>query len=82
MVLAATLIEGKIIVFGLLAFFGLIALIVYLPVALVREVARRDDEELPDWMGTVRGRRMRLRVVFTILGGLAVAAVAAALSAG
>ena len=58
---------------------GLIALIVYLPAAIIREATWAEDETLPSWMGTVRGRRMRLRLVLAVLGSLALAVTAMAL---
>jgi hypothetical protein len=64
-------VEGKVILYGGLAVVGIIVLIIYLPVALIREATRAEDDELPEWMGTVRGRRARLRVIFSVLGVLA-----------
>jgi len=69
--------ETKIVIMTLVAFAVLIAFVVYLPVALIREATRSEDEVLPEWMGTVKGRRTRLRIVFGILGSFAIAAAAA-----
>jgi hypothetical protein len=73
------LVTGKIVVFGILAFVALVAIVIYLPIALIREVSRSEHEALPMWMGTVKGRRARLRVMIAILGviTLAIAVVAA-----
>ncbi len=68
--LIAAVSELKIVVVGILCFAGLAALVIYLPVALVREVTRTDDEVLPSWMGSVRARRTRVRVVVMLLGSL------------
>lgn len=65
---AAMLMEGKVLVATVVAFAGLAALVVYLPVALVREVTRPEGEALPAWMGTVKARRVRMRVVIAVLG--------------
>ena len=62
--------EVEIALYGLLGFIGLIALALYFPIALVHEITRTNDEVLPSWMGPVRARRTRVRVVVGILGGL------------
>jgi hypothetical protein len=69
--------EGKIIIGAILAFSALAAMIIYLPVAIVREVIQSEDEPLPEWMGTVRGRRARMRVMIGFVGCLAIAIAAA-----
>ena len=66
--LIAAVSELKIAVIGILCFLGLVALVVYLPIALVHEVTRSEKEVLPEWMGSVRARRARLRVVLFFLG--------------
>lgn len=76
MLFGAHPLEGKIIVLGILALGALAALIIYLPIALIREAARSQNEELPEWMGSVRGRRNRLRIIFGLLGVLAIAGTA------
>lgn len=72
MLFGASYIAGKFILLGLLSLGALAAMIVYLPIALIREAARSENEELPKWMGTVRGRRNRLRIIFGFLGLLAI----------
>jgi hypothetical protein len=76
MLFAARVTEGRLIFVAVACFAALLVMIVYLPVALIRESTRSEDEVLPGWMGTVRGRRNRLRVVLALLGGLALAVAA------
>jgi hypothetical protein len=50
--------------------FGL--LVLNLPIGIIREFQRFDDENAPEWMGDARGRKQRLAivlVVFLVLGG-------------
>jgi hypothetical protein len=56
-----------------LAVLALVALVIYLPGAIIREVTQAENTPLPPWMGTVRARRARLRVILALLGGLAIA---------
>jgi hypothetical protein len=72
MLYAARASEGNIAFVAILGFLALAALIAYLPKALHREATRSEDEVLPEWMGTVKERRARLRVIFAVLGGLGV----------
>ena len=64
--------EGKIVLAAIIAFATLVALIIYLPIAIIKEVTRPKDETLPEWMGTVRGRRARFRVILAVLGLIAI----------
>jgi uncharacterized membrane protein HdeD (DUF308 family) len=67
----------KTIIFGfvLLAFA---VMILSSPYWLFREITRRSDEPLPDWMGDARARKERLVLIAGVLavlaGGVAVAA--------
>ena len=72
MLFSAIAFEGKIIIISLFAAAGLTALVIYLPTALIQEVTRSENEVLPEWMGTVRERRNRLRIIIAVLGGLAI----------
>jgi hypothetical protein len=63
-------IQGKMILVAVLALVALIAAIIYLPIGLVREVTRSEHEVLPEWMGTVKARRKKLRIVIALIGGL------------
>lgn len=66
--LFAAQLEAKIVVLTVAATVALVVLVIYLPGTLVREVTRPEGEALPGWMGTVKGRRTRLRVMLTIIG--------------
>jgi hypothetical protein len=63
------------VTFGVvLAVMGLVALVILLPGVMVREAAT-GDAPLPAWMGTVRARRARLRVILGVLGAVAIVVV-------
>jgi hypothetical protein len=78
MVFAARVSEAHIVLFAVAAFVALCVMIAYMPIAIIREVNRSPDEVLPEWMGTVQGRRTRLRVVLAVFGTLAIGGLAAA----
>jgi len=77
--LLALVVSVKALAGAAIAVAGLVVLVVYLPVAVVREVTRPGDAPLPPWMGTVQARRARLQVVVAVLGGLAIGVVLAAM---
>jgi hypothetical protein len=55
-----------------LPFIALGRLAIALPIAVIRELRRPDDENIPDWMGDARGRKRRLTIVLMIFLVLAV----------
>ena len=71
--LLAVVVHPKVAAGVALAVLALVALVIYLPGAIVREVIQAENTPLPPWMGTVRARRARLRVILVLLGGLAIA---------
>ncbi len=73
--LLAAVSELKIALVGLLCFVALVAMVVYLPIAIIREVTQSEDEVLPEWMGSVRARRARLRFAILILGTMLAATI-------
>jgi hypothetical protein len=64
------------LVFGI-AFVALAVAALTSPYWLFREITRRDDEPLPDWMGDARARKKRLLVIAGVfalaVGGFAIA---------
>ena len=68
MFLLARMSEGKISAFALLGIVATLVLLAAAPIILIRELRRRPDEKLPEWMGTVRGRRIRLAIILGVLG--------------
>lgn len=72
--LPAFVLSDKLLIGAVLAVVALVALVILLPRVLVREVTA-GDAPLPPWMGTVRARRARLRVILGVLGSLAIAVV-------
>ncbi|WP_020475569.1 hypothetical protein [Zavarzinella formosa] len=63
--------EGRISNVAILVLLGIIALLLYAPVAIIREVRRPPDEELPEWMGSARGRKIRMAFALLFVGLLA-----------
>ena len=66
--LFATPRQGQITLVAVVVLVAIVALLVYAPIGIVRELRRKPDEELPEWMGTARGRRLRLLIVLGVLG--------------
>ena len=59
---------GKISGVAILGILAVIALLIYAPIAIVQELRRSKNEELPEWMGSARGRKLRLAIIFGVLG--------------
>ena len=62
--------EGKMTLLAIVGLVVVVALLVYAPIAIVREIRRPVDEELPEWMGTARGRKLRFAITLAVLGVL------------
>ena len=71
MIFAASL--GKYYLAAIVMLLGIAALLVYSPIAIIREIRRPADEELPEWMGKARGRKLRLAIAMGVVGVLAAA---------
>lgn len=59
----------KIWVIGAVA-VGFALILITSPYWLYREIVRPNDEELPDWMGDARARKVRLLVTFGVLAAV------------
>ena len=60
--------QGQITLVAIVFLVGIVALLIYAPIGIVRELRRPPDEQLPEWMGTARGRRLRLAIVLGVFG--------------
>jgi hypothetical protein len=60
--------QGQVTLVAIVFLVRIVALLSYAPVGIVRELRRPPDEQLPEWMGTVRGRRLRLAIVLGVFG--------------
>ena len=68
MFLLAQMNQGKISNYALIGIIAALLLVVAAPILLIRELRRKSDEKLPAWMGTVRGRRIRIAIILGIMG--------------
>jgi len=74
--LLALAISSKFVIAAVFVVVFVVAMIVFLPGAIVREVTQSENTQLPQWMGTVRARRARLRICLAVLGAIGIGAVA------
>ena len=63
--------QGQITLVAIILLVGIVALLIYAPIGIIRELRRPPDEQLPEWMGTARGRRLRLAMVLGAFGLIA-----------